>query len=128
MLSLDQPQGTLPELLWGAPDGEECLGCGLLRLHCCILELMLDEIHIAKCNLLTCETGVQTAVPDGLCVQVTRADFPRGYSGVPPPPPRVDPSQLQWLSLCTSQIWTPVEDQRTVSPEAGGGGGEMLAS
>lgn len=128
VLSLGQPQGTLPEPLRGAPDGEECLGCGLPRLHCCILELALDEMCIAKCSLFTCEMGVQVAVPDGLCVQVICADFPRAYSGAPPPPPGVGPSQPQCLLLWTSQIWTPVEDQRAVSPEAGGGGGEMLAS
>lgn len=94
VLSLGQPQGTLPEHLWGAPDGEECLGCGLPRLHCCILELALDEMCIAKCSLFTCEMGVQVAVPDGLCVQVICADFPRAYSGAPHPRPGWAPLSL----------------------------------
>lgn len=93
---------------------------------------VLDEMCIAKSSLLTCEMGVQTYVLTG-CVCRLHVQISLGPTVEPPPPPRVGSSQPQWLSLCvlppgTSQIWTPVGDQRAVSPEARGGGGEMLAS
>lgn len=65
----------------------------LPRLHCCILELVLDEMCIAKCSLLTCEMGVQTAVLT-CCVCRLYVQISSEPTVEPPTPSRVAPLSL----------------------------------